>query len=420
MPTQLAILVAVALAAGCAPQRKIDARLPALDDTRLSHRQHAAVACSECHRGAARPGTDEHRPCDDGACHRKAFTAAPTRLCEVCHTKVTAAPLSAPLKPYPVQDAWQAEPSRFSHRRHLDARAMEDRVGFHVTCTDCHTRGDADLARPDHAACTRCHAAEVALAGAPGMDDCRACHESTTRLRTRRRLIRDDLHFDHTQHRTDRRGQVIRCDECHARTASANEYRDHAAPQVENCVGCHDDSERTPTSLRMRICETCHRRLTETLTAIAPRNHLPLTERPLDHTIAFRRAHAEAAERDATRCAACHTQMSGNPKQACDECHQTMQPADHRITWRELDHGDEAAADRERCARCHVVEFCTACHRQRPRSHGFAGSFMTDHGQLARFNVRPCLTCHGETFCAQCHATTVPRGQPRGLQRGPR
>ena len=39
------------------------------------------------------------------------------------------------------------------------------------------------------------------------------------------------------------------------------------------------------------------------LTSIAPRNHLPLTERPLDHTIAFRRDHASAAERDATRAA---------------------------------------------------------------------------------------------------------------------
>jgi hypothetical protein len=426
MTTRSVMIVAVVLAAGCAPQRKIDAPLPPTDDTRISHVRHAEVGCAECHRGAARPGAEDHGPCDDGKCHRKEFVAEPGRLCQVCHTKVTAGPLTAPLKKYPVEDAWQAEPSRFSHRRHLDASAMEDRVGFHVTCTDCHTRGDADLARPDHAACTRCHAAEVALQRAPRMEDCRSCHEQGTRPRARRRLIRDDLHFDHTRHRSDRRGQVIRCEECHGRTARANEYRDHAPPQVENCVGCHDDSERTPTTFRMRICESCHRKLTETLTVIAPRNHLPLTERPLDHTIAFRRDHTGAAERDATRCAACHTQMSGNPNQACDECHQTMQPADHRITWRELDHGTESAADRERCARCHVVEFCTACHRQRPRSHGFAGSFMTDHGQLARFNVRSCLTCHGESFCTECHAASIPRapnrrpGAPHSLPRGPR
>jgi len=405
--TKHLVIAMVALAAACTPQRGVDAPLPAVDGSRLSHDRHAQLPCGDCHRGGARPGADDHRPCDDGACHRKDFTGEPTRLCEVCHQAITAKPLVAPLKPYPVEDAWQAEPPAFSHQRHLDARAMEDRVGFHVTCTDCHTKGDAGLTRPDHAACTRCHAAEVALAKAPRMEDCRACHEPTTRLRRRNRLIRDDLHFDHARHHHDRRGQAVRCDECHVQTQSSTGYRDHAAPRVENCVACHDDSARTPPVMRMRICETCHKKRSETLTSIAPRNHLPLTERPLDHTIAFRRDHTEAAERDATRCAACHTQMSGNPKQACDECHQTMLPADHRITWRELDHGNEAAADRERCARCHVVEFCTSCHRQRPRSHGFAGSFLTDHGRSARIDIRPCVACHSESFCTACHATSA-------------
>jgi hypothetical protein len=403
LTTHLAIGV-LALAA-CTSQRKVDVPLPAVDDSRISHPAHAQIACSECHRGAERPGSDDHRPCDNAECHRSEFTAKPGRLCEVCHARITELPVAAPLRPYPVQDPWQAEPTRFSHRRHLDPQVMESRVGFHVTCTDCHTRGEAGLTRPDHAICSRCHATDVGLAKAPQMEDCRSCHEPSTRLRVRRRLIRDDLRFDHVQHRTDRRGQAIRCDECHVRTASATEQRDHAAPRVESCVGCHDDSERTPITLRMRICQTCHSQRVETLTSLAPRNHLPLTERPLDHTIAFRRDHTEAAERSPTRCANCHTQMSGNPKQACDECHQTMPPADHRITFRELDHGTEAAADRERCARCHVVEFCTTCHRQRPRSHGLVGAFFNDHGRAARIAVRSCVTCHSESFCVQCHTT---------------
>jgi len=401
--TRHLVIFVVALAAACTPPRKADAPLPATDATRISHDRHAQIACIACHRAGTRPGSDDHRPCDDAKCHRAAFTGAPGRLCEVCHREVTVQPVAASLKPYPIEDAWQAEPSRFSHRRHLDAQAMERRVGFHVTCTDCHTRGDAGLARPDHPACARCHAAEVALAKAPRMDDCIACHTNATELRRRPRLIRADLHFDHARHRSDRRGQAIRCEECHDQSARSTEMRDHAAPRVESCVGCHDDSERTPTVMRMRICETCHKQRKETLTSIAPRSHLPLTERPLDHTIAFRRDHSEAADRDATRCATCHTQMSGSPKQACDECHQTMQPADHRITWRELDHGAEAAADRERCARCHVVDFCTTCHSQRPRSHGFASGFWTEHGRSARLNVRSCVACHSESFCTPCH-----------------
>ncbi len=396
-------IAVVALVLACTPQRKADAPPPAQDATRISHDRHAQIACVECHRGAARPGSDDHRPCDDDQCHRAAFTAEPGRLCEVCHTVIAVQPVRAPLKPYPVEDAWQAEPSRFSHKRHLDAQAMERRVGFHVTCSDCHTRGDAGLARPDHAACARCHAAEVALPRAPRMADCHACHTRATELRSRPRLIRGDLHFDHARHRTDRRGQTIRCEECHAQSPRSSTTADHAAPRVESCVGCHDDAARTPDVMRMRICQTCHKQRSETLTSIAPRNHLPLTERPLDHTIAFRRDHTEAAEGDPARCATCHTQMSGNPRQACDECHQTMQPADHRITWRELDHGTEAAADRERCARCHVVDFCTTCHSQRPRSHGFATAFWREHGRSARINVRSCVACHSESFCAPCH-----------------
>lgn len=387
-------LVACALLA-CAPARRAEAPLPPNDPTRLSHAQHAQIPCGGCHRGTARPGADDHKPCDDGACHKKEFLGPPGRFCEVCHAAIRTEPaLSAPLKPYPSDDAWQALPPRFSHRRHLDARLMEQRVGFHVACADCHVRGDGARARPDHAVCARCHAAEVALPRAPRMESCDGCHQPRSRVRTRARLIRDDLHFDHDRHRTDRKNRPIRCEECHERSAQAAGDEDHAPPRVQSCVGCHDDSDRAPVAVKMRLCEACHRERASRLTAIAPRSHLPATERPLDHTIAFRRDHADAAAGDAARCATCHTQMSGNAKQSCDDCHQTMLPSDHRITWRELDHGPESAADRNRCATCHVVEFCTACHAQRPRSHGFGSSFVRDHGPLARLNVRACLTCH--------------------------
>ena len=346
-----------------------------------------------------RPGAHDHAPCD--TCHRAAFLGKPTPLCDVCHLQITVEPLAAPTKPYPPEDPWQAEPPRFSHRLHLDAERVEAKVGFHVTCADCHVR-EGHLARPDHATCARCHAREAA--GTPAMDDCKACHDRGAQLRTRARLIKADLHFDHDRHRADRRGTQIRCEQCHAKSAEATGYSDHAPPRVENCVACHDDNARVPSAMRMRVCETCHSERSERLVSLAPRNHLPLTERPLDHTLAFRRDHVGPAEADAARCAACHTQMSGNPRQACDECHQAMRPSDHVITWRELDHGTEAAANRDRCARCHVVEFCTACHMQRPRSHGLAGTFCVDHGPLARINVQSCLTCHGQSYCARCHS----------------
>jgi hypothetical protein len=426
-PRRLLVMALLCAAAwyvvACQATRRTEAPLPSPDPTRLSHVQHAKIPCEGCHRGDQRPGADDHKPCDDGACHRKDFLRPPGRLCEVCHVQVTTEPkLAAPLKPYPSDDAWQALPPGFSHSRHLDARLMEQRVGFHVACADCHTRGDGDRTRPDHAVCARCHAAEVGLPGATRMASCGGCHQPRSRLRTRARLIKDDLHFEHERHRTDRKNRPIKCEACHELSAQATGYDDHAPPRVQSCVGCHDDADRAPIAMKMRVCETCHRARTGRLTSLAPLSHLPTTERPLDHTIAFRRDHAEPAARNAARCATCHTQMSGNPKQSCDDCHQTMLPANHRITWRELDHGPEAAADRNKCATCHVVEFCTACHAQRPRSHGFVGSFVREHGRLARLNVRACLTCHNvdapvtsrTPACSDpgCHGAAAPRGVP--------
>ena len=403
---KLVALLVVAVV-GCTPPRAAEPPAPPVDKTRMSHAQHGGVACTSCHQGDARPGRD-HKPCD--SCHRAAFLAPPGPLCDACHLTITLAPLTAKLRPYPSDDIWQAEPSKFSHAGHLDAARMEGAVGFHVQCVDCHVK-DGKLARPDHETCARCHAAEARLDGAPQMGDCQACHVRDAQLRTRSRLIKGDLSFDHDRHRADRRGAAIKCDTCHASSAAATGYVDHAAPRIAACVNCHDDTDRTPSTMRMRICETCHAERTTRLVGLAPRNHLPATERPLDHTLAFRRDHSAAAEQDAARCAACHTQMSGNAHDACDECHQTMRPVDHRITWRELDHGTEAAADRDRCARCHVVEFCSSCHMQRPRSHVFSGSFAADHGPLARVNVRSCLTCHEQSFCSagMCHPASIPR-----------
>lgn len=408
----VAIAMCVIALAACSPPRAAETPLPPADLTRMSHARHAQLACTECHRGDARPGSQDHEPCDRGECHGKAFLEAPSALCRACHLAVVptgSASIVAPLRPYPDTDSYRAEPAMFAHRTHLDAARMESRAGFHVACADCHVR-DSQLVHPDHATCARCHAAEVKLQGAPTMGDCTRCHSATTRVRARGRLIQGDLRFEHSTHRTDRHGDAIRCEECHTATAQSPSYEDHAPPSIATCVNCHDDTERTPETMRMRICETCHATKESKLITLAPRDHLPLTERPLDHTLAFRRDHAESAARDTARCATCHTQMSGNAHDACDECHQTMVPADHRITWNEYDHGPEAIADRQRCARCHVPEMCTACHAQRPRSHGAAGSYLVDHGASARIDMIACVTCHTESYCDRCHAG---RSSPR-------
>ncbi len=412
-----ALAITVAVTSGC--RRAAPPPPPPLvaGPDRFPHGAHTAVGCPTCHdpasvqAGTPRvPGGDDHAPCDD--CHAESFRAAPGPMCRVCHTSVD--PTGArpsPLRPFPADDAVRNLPSRFSHAIHLDDERMEGAVGFHVSCSDCH--GGADAERPaaaDHGACGRCHADEVGLEGVPALSACTLCHQDTAAARHPRKLITGDLRFEHELHRTDARGARIGCETCHDGTAQATGER-HDPPSTATCVACHDDAARVPVAKRMRICETCHTAKAETIGAIAPRSHLPGTERPIDHTLAFRSDHRAEAQ-DATRCAGCHQMMSGNPRAACDECHQVMRPQDHTVLWREYDHGGDAVVASDRCATCHVVDYCTACHRRPPRSHAPLGSFGTgDHGDLARQNPRSCLTCHEPvTDCvgAGCHQGITP------------
>lgn len=411
-----AVIVAIAAAiASCRRQAPPPLVVPEAEPDRFPHVRHGGLGCTPCHdltaasSGVVRPpGSDDHAACDNAACHADAFAAPPGPLCRVCHTSVDATGRApSPLRAYPATDGVRALPSRFSHALHLDSAAMERAVGFHVACGDCH-EDDAE-GRPapaTHGACARCHAEEVALPNAPAMPACTACHTTQSAARTPRRLIVRDVRFDHANHRADARGTAIGCATCHQRTRAATRALDHEAPPLATCVECHDDSSRVPVTMRMRVCETCHTAISLTFGAIAPRSHLPATETPIDHTLAFRRDHALEAS-DATRCSRCHTMMSGSAEAACDECHQVLRPRDHNLVWREIDHGSDALADRDRCAVCHVVDYCTACHSQRPRSHGPMGSFATDdHGDLARMNPTACITCHDvATDCATsgCH-----------------
>jgi hypothetical protein len=225
------------------------------------------------------------------------------------------------------------------------------------------------------------------------MADCTRCHDAEGKEeRHRRRLITGDLHFDHRNHLSDAGGATIRCQTCHADVAVAKGRGDLPPPKIAACVLCHDDSSKVPGTMKMRSCQTCHATVTDSIGRLAPRSHLPATERPVDHTLAFRRDHGEDAARDSKRCASCHTQMSGSAQETCDECHQVMRPGDHTVMFRDLDHGTSADTDPERCATCHVVDYCVACHRQRPRSHLF--DWVDEHGERARMDVRGCLVCH--------------------------
>jgi hypothetical protein len=412
----------VASLAGCRGPTPVSPPPPVAGPDRFPHLPHREVGCSECHdvaavaAGVARPpGTDDHAPCDRGNCHAAEFTRVPGALCRVCHLAVDVVGARAsPLRSFPADDGLRALPSRFSHRLHLDDDRMEGAVGFHVSCSDCHLAGRTVPGPTGHGPCARCHADEVDLARGPAMSACDGCHGGLqAAARTPRTLIQGDLRFDHQHHAADARGERIGCATCHTATATSMSAAQHPPPPIAACVACHDDSRRVPISKRMRMCETCHATRAQRFGLLAPRSHLPASERPADHTLAFRHDHrVEAA--DARRCASCHAMMSGSPDSACDECHQVMRPVDHTVLWREYDHGSEAIVDGARCATCHVADQCSACHQRRPRSHtgppgspGMPGAFaLRDHGDLARQNPRACLTCHDPVAScsgAGCH-----------------
>ena len=410
-------LLALVAASGCRGRDSESPRPIDSEKGRFPHARHAQVPCVECHpREAvlagrpARPGAMDHQPCDRGSCHRTEFLGRPGRFCRVCHQRV-APGVEGGTRPaaYPPVTGRRALAAEFSHQAHLDQDAIEERVGFHVSCSDCHAPGGAELVPPGHAVCGRCHAPEAAPKGAPTMNDCVRCHRERPAQPSRlRRFIVGDLRFDHARHRQDRAGAIVRCAECHTGSAQATSPGDHAAPAMKACVECHDDSERTPADRRMRVCETCHATRQERIGAIAPRSHLPASERPEDHTRAFRRDHAADAAADPQRCARCHTFMSGARRDTCDDCHRIMRPSDHQVTWREFDHGPAAAARTDGCATCHQGDFCVACHGNvRPRSHFPAIAYREGgHGVFARTNLRACVACHQvDGFCANslCH-----------------
>ena len=271
----------------------------------------------------------------------------------------------------------------------------------------------SELPRPSHEACARCHAAEAALPGSPTMRKCSGCHEPGQERRRRRSFISGDLHFRHSNHRSDRQGTRIGCATCHSTTAQNDDTPTAGSTQqMQVCVSCHNDDTRVPTSKRMSRCETCHVTRSGGIRALAPRSHMPATDRPANHTQAFRRDHATDADRPSANCARCHTMVSGNRRNTCDECHQVMEPRDHVVTWREYDHGPQAATQPDRCVTCHQVDFCGSCHQRPPRSHFPSLQFRQGgHGTLAVLNLRACITCHqSQNDCSGsgCHRGDFP------------
>jgi len=419
----------------------------------FNHSQHLTIGakCIDCHKPSeadatvARPG---HDSCT--TCHQQWFQAQTpkTEFCTVCHTKVVQDQLPE-LRNFPDYNKTNAILFDFSHKLHLGAKGKVTQVvGARVDCKHCHqldARGEK-ATFPAHRECSACHSIpdiKPRLAADSKNEDCLGCHTSVEQqnpnYRKLRRFITDpniaqiahsvsapaasgntmngrDLKFSHTKHLTDDRNVGISCETCHIGIDEKTSIAQLDIPSMWDCTMCHESS-RTSSDYRISKCSVCH---TQIAAGRKPRNHT-LTERPFDHTAAFRIRHAEAARAPNAKCAFCHEFVSGLrprlqsvtrteerplPNGSCDECHSVMRPKSHTIRWRNDLHGRMAAMDRVSCAVCHQPDTCERCHNERPRSHNPINAFVNGgHRFQAQVNQRSCFTCHEFTqTCERCHS----------------
>lgn len=380
------------------------------DKPEIRNWQGRGLACADCHDAKAvrdgkiaRPGLNQHAPCDD--CHKVEFARPPGVFCKVCHIAVDPRTTgSSPLQTYPERGTVQTLASTFSHRSHLDADKMEAATGAHVSCIDCHERNPQtrDPVLPGHKQCARCHEQNANARAKLAMERCSGCHpDRGVDLRRGRIFITGDLKFNHATHETDQSGSSVPCTTCHSsveRTASREAMQ---VPAMERCSMCHEDARRSPDQVRMSHCAVCHGQIES---GTPPTNHLVTGTEPTDHTLAFRKHHGEAAAAPDAKCRFCHKELSGTHEDTCFQCHQVMRPHDHNLMFRD-DHGREVQADASRCATCHAPETCSACHSIPPRSHTPIGAFRQGgHAEQARFGLTSCLTCHTyQDNCSRCH-----------------
>lgn len=397
------------------------------------HVNEFGLECTDCHNRpdsptpgqelsfSVRPG---HSNCD--ACHEDIFEEGElVNFCLVCHEGEVYELSSFP--------SGMDSISIFSHVQHVDSQGRVNRqTGMRQDCTFCHlAEGQtAGVSMPAHPQCVSCHAGTGAvsplLSEEGGNDGCLSCHNLTKmdenilaesipaaeiaeplRAVAHRSLPLEDsyeevLPFPHGSHLKTLDGAAIQCETCHESILEKADLETlPKLPDMRVCASCHDSATKVGEAHLTENCELCHSTIQEEL-----RPGLAQLVAPVAHTPSFLRNHQMQAHESAAYCNFCHN-LTHSSSDNCADCHSMMQPQSHlALRFNETTHGRMAAMNREQCATCHVVDFCSSCHNLPPRSHNplplFAGGGL--HRNLAAFNLRSCLTCHTfEDTCSQCH-----------------
>jgi len=397
------------------------------------HVNEFGLECTDCHNRPDSPAPGQelsfsvrpgHSNCD--ACHEDIFEEGElVSFCMVCHEGEV-----YDLSSFP---SGMDSISIFSHTQHVDSQGRVNRqTGRRQDCSFCHSAEDpmTGVSMPAHPQCVSCHAGTEAvspvLSEEGGNDGCLSCHNLTKMdenilaeampvpemakpmmvaahsSMAQGNSYEEVLPFPHESHLKTLDGAVIQCETCHESILErASLEVALELPDMSVCASCHDSAARVGEANRTENCELCHSTIREQL-----RPELAELVAPVAHTPSFLRNHQVQAHESAAYCNFCHD-LTHSSSDNCADCHNIMQPKSHlALRFNETTHGRMAAMDREQCATCHVVDFCSSCHNLPPRSHNplplFAGGGL--HRDLAAFNLRSCLTCHTfQDTCSQCH-----------------
>ena len=335
---------------------------------------------------------------------------------------------------------------RFSHQSHLkyaDSAARQ--------CATCHSPGRASMnvSLPEPATCLACHA-HAAPAHLADDNKCATCHVALTAARDvpAWRITAFPLPPSHerasfrTQHAVTVETAGANCATCHAR---------------ESCARCHVNASTVP-----QIAVLGHDARVASLVA----GKTFAYPEPADHKeSAFAVTHGALAERNRTRCGACHARSS------CETCHTgentgrvlrgipeaeaggargvelihqgtrrrlnpppsllSMLPAlfsdtvaspqhtaprtvrVHDIGFR-TGHRAQAAAGALTCSGCHAQRFCTDCHSGENRRRFHPANFEARHAPDSYGREAECASCHNtEAFCRSCHQSSGLAAQGR-------
>lgn len=368
------------------PPYKIDADF----GIALGHKDHAAVACSQCHTPESTKKPVPHARC--AGCH-DGKQASPMTACDGCHPAAIGKP-----QPPELAAVHDTVTSVFSHRTH-GKRGAKD-------CMLCHaaikTTNDTELPRPTVKDCAACHDGKQAFST---LVACRRCHD---REPERFEVARPDTRFRHDGPHADA-VKAQPCSACHPLSPQGEiMVAGHTA-----CTGCHADDfgARWP-----KKCGACHNATEPWRALIADR---PLPERTefgatLDHskhtgdctachvlrtqTTQLRPPRGHAA------CMKCHRVTGGPAPQLtqCEACHRAG-----RATAREQERGADPWSVRKAFDHGAHPGACTACHTD------LAGADVVALPVPAK---PTCASCHDGTVAFKLTGTTCTRcheGKPQ-------